>query len=100
MNRVIIKTDASGCMSIITDIQGAIFVSWNPHIPQDEFYQLGSSVKRVSPDEIDAILHDKPVGSFGDRPGLENAVADALGVDRPHDMPGKPTLIVSNEPKP
>ena len=93
--RILMKYDQDGGCSIIADSSHVEVITWCPHIPRDEFY--APQIKTVTPAEMTAIIGDKRVGRVGDMPGAENALADALGVDRPNTLPTGPTLAVDND---
>jgi hypothetical protein len=96
--RILLKYDEDGSYSLIADSLDVEVMTWCPHIPRDEFY--APRIKTITPEELSAILGDKRIGRLGDMPAAENAVADALGIKRPHDLPTGPTLAVDNDGDP
>jgi hypothetical protein len=97
--RIVLVYDEPGAApSVVTDSVGKVEVyHLCPWAVGDELYQSGERSVERDTARVDSILAKYRAGHFGDRPGVENQVADMLGVDRPHDLPGKPTLAVDNE---
>ena len=93
--RVVLKYHEDGSYSLIADSPHVEVITWCPHIPRDELY--APRIKTITPSEMSALLGEKRIGRLGDMPAAENAVADALGIKRPHDLPTGPTLAVDND---
>ena len=97
MTRVVLITQQPGdAPDIVTDGEGVEFFSYCPWAKGDELYRLSVSVKVVPAAELDALLSAHRIGQIGDMPGKENAVADLLGIERPHDLPSGLRLAVDN----
>lgn len=93
---VILFTEAPGDFPVVWSTSGEIEVlAYCPFAKGDELYRMQLTPKRS--DEVQGLIEQYGIGEFGDRPGIENAIADRLGVKRPHDLPDGPVLAVDND---
>jgi hypothetical protein len=82
---------------IITDSVGDVEVfHYCPWATGDEMYRTSPEHVERDTAKVDALLSKHRIGQLGDRPGVENEIADMLGVERPHDLPSGPRLAVDN----
>lgn len=65
--------------------------------PRDRVYQMSlerGGFEIISEARVLELIGDSRIGRFGDMPGKENAIAEALGFPKPHpDMPSGPKLV-------
>ena len=96
---VLYRETHGGPETFFTDCPDLVAYSITEECKSDRVYEItsGRGPFHYAPEVIDALLGDGPIGRFGDRPGLENKVAEALGVEPPHDLPRGPELAVDND---
>jgi hypothetical protein len=99
VRRIVLVYDEPGAApTVVTDSVGEIEVY---HLCEwargDELFQSGGACIDRSTQRVDSILSKYRIGYLGDRPGVENEIADMLGVDRPHSLPDGPRLVSDRE---
>lgn len=81
--------ECGGFPAIVTDAPDLSVFNIDERYPNDRVYLMGHGVKRVSPEEFDALVGDT-IHQYGDKPIVEQAVRAMLNT-KPN---GKPDLIL------